>query len=70
MTELIGFFFKWVMRKKGFGGKWIDWIIGCLDCPFFFIMLNGASKVFWFFSGLEVRRSSFPFFVHLSDRLF
>lgn len=40
-------FLKWVMKKKGFGNRWIRWIMGCLDHPHFSIMINGASKGFF-----------------------
>lgn len=38
---------RWVLIKKGFGGKWIKWIMGCLDHPHFSIMINGVSKGFF-----------------------
>lgn len=39
-------FLRWVLLKKGFGEKWIGWIMRCLDHPQFSIMLNGSSKGF------------------------
>lgn len=39
-------FLRWVLEKKGFGGRWISWILGCLHQPHFSLMLNGTSKGF------------------------
>lgn len=40
-------FLRWVLLKKGFGEKWIGWIMGCLGHPHFSILLNGTSKGFF-----------------------
>lgn len=37
----------WTMQKKGFGNKWMNWIMGCLDHPHFSVMINGSSKGFF-----------------------
>lgn len=39
-------FLQWVIEKKSFGKRWIEWIKGCLDHPHFSIMINGTSKRF------------------------
>jgi len=38
---------RWVLIKKGFGNRWIRWIMGCLDHPHFSVMTNGVSKEFF-----------------------
>lgn len=40
-------FLRWTMQKKGFGNKWINWIMGCLDHPHFSVMIIGSSKGFF-----------------------
>lgn len=57
-------FLCWTMKKKGFGRRWIRWIMGCLDHPHFSVMIDGSSKGFFpFFRGLRQRD-------HLSSFLF
>lgn len=40
-------FLKWVLKKKGFGAEWIQWIMGCLFHPHFSILINGTPKGFF-----------------------
>lgn len=40
-------FLRWVLTKKGFGVKWIEWIMGCLFHPHLSILINGMPKGFF-----------------------
>lgn len=40
-------FLLWTLEKKGFGKRWIQWIMRCLDHPYFSVMINGVSKGFF-----------------------
>lgn len=40
-------FLKWVLIKKGFHSKWINWIMGCTSNPWFSILINGMLKGFF-----------------------
>lgn len=47
LKKLISFFLEWVLKKKGFGSKWISWMMGCVKYSWFSIMLNFTSKDFF-----------------------
>lgn len=40
-------FLEWVLYKKGFGSKWISWIMGYVIFPWFSILINGTLKCFF-----------------------
>lgn len=39
-------FLFWVL-KKGFSERWISWMRGCVEHPWFLVLLNGTSKIFF-----------------------
>lgn len=54
----IGIFSNGLQGKKGFGEKWMGWIMGCLDHPHYSIMINETSK--WFFKSPRGLRQGDP----------
>lgn len=50
-------FLEWVLSKKGFGSRWIKWIMGCVRCLWFSIILNSTSKGF-FYTSKELRQGN------------
>lgn len=40
-------FLRWVLKMKGFGVRWCNWMKGCMESPYFFILINETSKGFF-----------------------
>ena len=57
-------FFMAVLRKMGFGEKWINWIDWCISIVKFSVLINDSPSVFFSkFNGIETRRSPLSLFV-------
>ena len=55
-------FFMAVLKKMGFGERWLKWIEWCISTVKFSVLINGSlSNFFLKFEGIETRRSFISF---------
>lgn len=40
-------FFERILSKKGLGERWLGWMKGCVEYPFYAILMNDYSKGFF-----------------------